>query len=126
MTVDISDYSVGKNYLSFGGGVNSVALMLWLIDHGIEFEAVFSNHGGDYPETYDYLDMLLDKDCPFRPKAYVPSVLSRNARQYVISINARTTTSARRLFSNNAQPRGASNAARLNSAIYIPQTCHSK
>ncbi len=64
MTVDISDYSLGKNYLSFGGGVNSVALMLWLIDHGIEFEAVFSNHGGDYPETYDYLNMLLDRGYP--------------------------------------------------------------
>ncbi len=60
----LAEYSLGKNYLSFGGGVNSVALMLWLIDHGIEFEAVFSNHGGDYPETYDYLNMLLDKGYP--------------------------------------------------------------
>lgn len=34
-----------KNYLSFGGGVNSVALYLLMEDMGIEFEAVFVNHG---------------------------------------------------------------------------------
>lgn len=55
------EYDQGKNYLSFGGGVNSVALMLWLIEHDIEFEAVFADHGGDYPETYEYVDMLLAK-----------------------------------------------------------------
>ena len=53
------EYDFGKNYLSFGGGVNSVALMLWLIEHDIEFEAVFADHGGDYPETYEYVDMLV-------------------------------------------------------------------
>lgn len=55
------EYNQGKNYLSFGGGVNSVALMLWLLDHDIEFEAVFADHGGDYPETYEYVDMLKNK-----------------------------------------------------------------
>lgn len=55
------EYSQGKNYLSFGGGVNSVALMCWLIDHDIEFEAVFADHGADYPETYEYVDMLVNK-----------------------------------------------------------------
>ena len=55
------EYDQGKNYLSFGGGVNSVALMLWLIEHDIEFEAVFADHGGDYPETYEYVDMLMAK-----------------------------------------------------------------
>lgn len=44
-----------KHYLSFGGGVNSVALYLLMEDLGIEFEAVFVDHGGDWPETYDYL-----------------------------------------------------------------------
>ena len=44
-----------KEYLSFGGGVNSTALMLLLLDEGIEFESVFVNHGGDYPETYEYV-----------------------------------------------------------------------
>jgi len=47
-----------KNYLSFGGGVNSVAMMLMLLDQGVEFEAVFVNHGTDWPETYEYVDML--------------------------------------------------------------------
>lgn len=55
------EYDFGKNYLSFGGGVNSVALMLWLIEHDIEFESVFADHGGDYPETYEYVDMLISK-----------------------------------------------------------------
>jgi len=47
-----------KEYLSFGGGVNSVALMLLLLDQGREFESVFINHETDYPETYDYADYL--------------------------------------------------------------------
>ena len=48
-----------KNYLSFGGGVNSVALYLLMENLGMEFEAVFVNHGGDWPETYDYLQYFL-------------------------------------------------------------------
>ena len=44
-----------KNYLSFGGGVNSVALHLLLLDQGVDFEAVFVHHGTDWPETYDYV-----------------------------------------------------------------------
>ena len=45
-------------YLSFGGGVNSTALLLLLTDQGDEFETIFVNHGGDYPETYEYVDYL--------------------------------------------------------------------
>lgn len=44
-----------RNYLSFGGGVNSVALHLLLLDQGVDFESVFVNHGTDWPETYDYV-----------------------------------------------------------------------
>lgn len=44
-----------RNYLSFGGGVNSVALYLYLIEQNVKFEAVFSHHGTDWPETYDYV-----------------------------------------------------------------------
>jgi len=44
-----------RNYLSFGGGVNSVALHLHLLDQGVDFESVFVNHGTDWPETYQYL-----------------------------------------------------------------------
>jgi len=44
-----------KNYLSFGGGVNSVALYLYLVEQGVDFEAVFVHHATDWPETYDYV-----------------------------------------------------------------------
>lgn len=47
-----------KEYLSFGGGVNSTALMLLLLDEGIEFEAVYVDPGTEKPETYDYLEYL--------------------------------------------------------------------
>ena len=47
-----------RNYLSFGGGVNSVAMMLMLLDQGVEFEAIFADHETDWPETYDYLEMF--------------------------------------------------------------------
>lgn len=47
-----------KNYLSFGGGVNSVALYLYLTDHKIDFEAVFVDHGTDWPETYEYFELF--------------------------------------------------------------------
>lgn len=47
-----------KQYLSFGAGVNSTALLLLLTDMGERFETVFVNHGGDYPETYEYVDYL--------------------------------------------------------------------
>ena len=50
-----------KNYLSFGGGVNSVALYFHLMENGTEFEAVFVDHGGDWPETYQYVKMFADK-----------------------------------------------------------------
>ncbi|KKM78780.1 hypothetical protein LCGC14_1356580 [marine sediment metagenome] len=45
-------------YLSSGGGVNSTALMLYLIDQGEQFESVYADHGGDYPETLEYIKML--------------------------------------------------------------------
>ena len=47
-----------QRYLSFGAGVNSTALMLWLLDHGVQFEAVYADHGTDWPETRDYVAML--------------------------------------------------------------------
>lgn len=47
-----------KKYLSHGMGVNSTALMLLLEDESIEFESVFVDHGGDYPETYEYGNYL--------------------------------------------------------------------
>ena len=50
-----------KNYLSFGGGVNSVALYLHLLDNDVSFEAVFVDHGTDWPETYEYVEMFKEK-----------------------------------------------------------------
>jgi len=47
-----------KTYLSFGGGVNSVAMMLFLLDRGDKFEAIFVDHGADWPETYEYFEMF--------------------------------------------------------------------
>lgn len=47
-----------RNYLSLGMGTGSVALMLHMLDKGMEFEAVFIDHGGDWPETYEYAEYL--------------------------------------------------------------------
>gem|GEM_PF-2665694 len=53
-----------KQFLSFGGGVNSVALLLWLIDQGIEFEAVYADLQCDWPETREYVEMLQETGYP--------------------------------------------------------------
>jgi 3'-phosphoadenosine 5'-phosphosulfate sulfotransferase (PAPS reductase)/FAD synthetase len=57
-----------KVYLSHGGGVNSWALYLYLIEQGEvpgkDFEAVFVDHGTDWPETYEYMDMMIAKGYP--------------------------------------------------------------
>ena len=45
-----------RHVLSFGGGVNSVALMVLLFQQGLPLdEAVFADTGGEVPETYEYL-----------------------------------------------------------------------
>jgi hypothetical protein len=47
-----------RHVLSFGGGVNSVALMVLLLDEGLPLdEAVFADTGAEVPETYDYLEI---------------------------------------------------------------------
>ena len=50
-----------RNYLSYGGGVNSVAMLLFLQDEGVEFESIYVDHGCDWPETREYNRMMLDK-----------------------------------------------------------------
>jgi len=47
-----------RNYLSFGAGVNSVALYLLMVEYGYDFEAVFSDTGCEWPETYHYMAMF--------------------------------------------------------------------
>lgn len=47
-----------RRYLSYGAGVNSEALRLLLIDQGIEFEAVYVDHGCDWPETQEFVKTI--------------------------------------------------------------------
>jgi len=47
-------------YLSYGAGIGSEALRLWLIDHGWKHEAVYVDHGGDWPETGEYVRAVLN------------------------------------------------------------------
>jgi Phosphoadenosine phosphosulfate reductase family len=63
-------HSVPRHILSFGGGVNSVALLLWLLREGHPLdEVVFADTGGEVPETYAYVTRisayLQEKDIPF-------------------------------------------------------------
>lgn len=68
-----------KVYLSHGGGVNSWALYLYLIDQGevpgVDFEAVFVDHSTDWPETYEYMDMM-------RAKGYTVTVIRPNVEGF--------------------------------------------
>lgn len=46
-----------KHILSFGGGVNSTALMILLVSNGEPLdEVVFADTGGELPETYEHLE----------------------------------------------------------------------
>jgi len=49
-----------KKYLSYGAGVNSEALRLLLLDQGIDFEAVYVDHGCDWPETREFAKTIPD------------------------------------------------------------------
>ena len=47
-----------RHVLSFGGGVNSVALMVLLLREELPIdEVVFADTGGEVPETYEYLEI---------------------------------------------------------------------
>lgn len=49
-----------KKYLSYGGGVGSTGLLCYLLPEvqSGEIEVVFCDHGGDYPETYEYVQYI--------------------------------------------------------------------
>lgn len=47
-----------KDYLSCGAGVNSIAMILFLLKTKWEFESVFVDTGCEHPETYDYLKLF--------------------------------------------------------------------
>lgn len=51
-----------NRYLSYGAGVNSTALLV-LYENKID-EAVFVDHGGDYPDTYDYVRYIEKRGFP--------------------------------------------------------------
>jgi hypothetical protein len=60
-----------RHILSFGGGVNSVALMILLLREGDPLdEVVFADTGAELPETYAYLPLVRDylawHQVPFR------------------------------------------------------------
>lgn len=74
----VDDCGDTKHILSFGGGVNTVALMIVLIQEGLPLdEVVFADTGGEAPETYEYLEIvsgyLRGHEIPFR-------VVSKKAR----------------------------------------------
>lgn len=76
-----------RAYLSYGGGVNSTALMLLLKREGVDFEAVFADHGGDYPETYEYIRYLHELGHPItviKPNASGCSTIEEYALKYRI------------------------------------------
>ena len=63
-----------KNYLSFGGGVNSVALYLLLKDMAVNFEALYVDHGADWPETIKYIELF--------SKVYPLTILKPNVQGF--------------------------------------------
>ena len=60
--------------------MNSTALLLLLQDLNLEFETIFVNHGGDYPETYEYLAYLRDRG--FRIMEIMPEVKGKPTKLY--------------------------------------------
>lgn len=63
-----------KHILSFGGGVNSVALMILLIQDKLPLdEVVFADTGSEVPETYEYLPIAKE----YLDRAGVPLVTLR-------------------------------------------------
>ena len=46
-------------YQPYGGGVNSLALKLLLIEQGRDCLSIFCNHGGDLPETQSHVSEMI-------------------------------------------------------------------
>lgn len=65
------NHSEDKYILSFGGGLNSTALLVFLVNHNSPLdEVIFADTGGEVPETYSHLKMideyLSGHDVPFK------------------------------------------------------------
>lgn len=69
-----------RNYLSFGAGVNSVALYLLMVEQGIKFEALFSDTGCEWPETYSFLET-------FKVKHHVTIIKTSGLLEYCDKYN---------------------------------------
>lgn len=67
--------SVTRHILSFGGGVNSAALMVWLTQHNRPLdEVVFADTGVELPETYQYLPLVESYLSPYEiPLTIIPA-----------------------------------------------------
>ena len=88
-----------RHVLSFGGGVNSIALMVVLLREGLPFdEAVFADTGGEVPETYQYVETatqyLADHEVPL-------TVVSKRGRSLY---EPRGTVRYSRQLSGDGQP----------------------
>jgi hypothetical protein len=71
LQVKVQDSITPKHILSFGGGVNSGALLVLLLEEGLPLdEVLFADTGGELPETYAFIDTvrnyLLQFGIPFR------------------------------------------------------------
>jgi 3'-phosphoadenosine 5'-phosphosulfate sulfotransferase (PAPS reductase)/FAD synthetase len=79
--VKAKTYTDEKFILSYGGGLNSTALLVFLINNDYPLdEVIFADTGGEVPETYEYLKIidsyLQGHNTPFR------IVRSRNGTLY--------------------------------------------
>lgn len=56
MTQPSRGKTLGTELISFGGGVNSVAMTILLVNGGWHGPIVFADTGAEWPETYCYMD----------------------------------------------------------------------
>lgn len=64
---DIRVPKADKYFLSFGGGVNSTDMLLWLMQEGIfdhRWEVVFCDPGAEMPETYEHVKWVSENITP--------------------------------------------------------------
>ena len=50
-----------RYYVSYGGGVDSTAMVLLILENQDKYpldEIIFVNHAGDYPETYEFVELF--------------------------------------------------------------------
>lgn len=67
--------------LSLGAGVNSTALMLYLVDQGLPLnEVIFADTGAERPETYEYLKKYT---IPYLNEKKIPFTTVRNKKTLI-------------------------------------------